>query len=60
MGLLLVQEGGYEFEIATIHQWAGIAAAFFGCITWFIGNSIHKKNKLQNCHITKPLQGKPR
>ena len=28
MGLLLVQEGGYEFEIATIHQWAGIAAAF--------------------------------
>jgi uncharacterized membrane protein/mono/diheme cytochrome c family protein len=45
MGLLLVKEGGYEFQISNIHQWAGIATAFFSAITWFVSNSIHKKDK---------------
>lgn len=45
MGLLLVKEGGYEFQVSNIHQWAGIATAFFSAITWFVSNSIHKKDK---------------
>lgn len=45
MGLLLVKEGGYELQFSNIHQWAGIATAFFSAITWFVSNSIHRKNK---------------
>jgi len=45
MGLLLVKEGGYELQVADVHQWAGIATAFFSAITWFLSNSIYKKNK---------------
>ncbi len=45
MGLLLVKEGGYDFQASVIHQWAGIVTACLGSITWFLANSIHKKNK---------------
>jgi uncharacterized membrane protein/mono/diheme cytochrome c family protein len=45
MGLLLVKEGGYELQVSNIHQWAGIATAVFSAITWFVSNSIYKKNK---------------
>jgi uncharacterized membrane protein/mono/diheme cytochrome c family protein len=45
MGLLLVKEGGYELQVSNIHQWAGIGTAFFSAITWFVSNSIHKKDK---------------
>jgi mono/diheme cytochrome c family protein len=45
MGLLLVKEGGYELQVSNIHQWTGIATAFFSAITWFVSNSIHKKDK---------------
>ena len=45
MGLLLVKEGGYELQASNIHQWTGIGTAFFSAVTWFLSNSIHKKNK---------------
>ena len=45
MGLLLVKEGGYELQVSNIHQWAGITTAVFSAITWFVSNSIYKKNK---------------
>ena len=45
MGLLLVKEGGYELEVASLHQWTGIAAACLGSVTWFLANNIFKKNK---------------
>lgn len=46
MGLLLVKEGGYELEVVNVHQWAGIAAACLGSVTWYLSNSIFKKNKI--------------
>jgi mono/diheme cytochrome c family protein len=45
MGLLLIKEGGYELQVSNIHQWTGIATAFFSAITWLVSNSIHKKDK---------------
>jgi mono/diheme cytochrome c family protein len=32
-------------QVSNIHQWAGIGTAFFSAITWFVSNSIHKKDK---------------
>jgi uncharacterized membrane protein/mono/diheme cytochrome c family protein len=51
MGLLLAKEGGYEIQVTKIHQWAGIATACLGSITWLLANSIHKKNKLQHIKL---------
>lgn len=47
MGLILIKEGGYEFEVVNLHQWFGITAASFGIVTWFLNNRIFKKEKTQ-------------
>ena len=50
MGLLLSNEGGYEKELVSLHQWVGIATAFIAGITWILLNSLLKKN---NLHLIK-------
>jgi len=47
MGLLLSNEGGYEKELVSLHQWVGIATAFLACTTWVLLNILLKKNNLQ-------------
>ena len=46
-GLLLVKEGGYEKDLANIHQWVGIATACLGSIAWLLLNWILVKGQLQ-------------
>ena len=45
MGLLLSKEGGYEKELANLHQWTGIATASIGSIAFILLHYILMQDK---------------